>query len=52
MLSVAAILKLHREETFQLPADAASAAIIEAEVARRTFWVIQGYLSPLSSSEL
>ncbi|KAI6090473.1 hypothetical protein F4821DRAFT_229404 [Hypoxylon rubiginosum] len=41
-VKMATILHLHREETFHLPVDASSDAIIEAEVARRTFWVIQG----------
>lgn len=43
-LIVATILQLHREETFQLPSDSPSDTVIEAEVARRTFWVIQGTL--------
>lgn len=39
---MATILGLHRETTYDLPPDAATPEIIESEVARRTFWVLQG----------
>lgn len=38
---MAAILKLHREETYRLPADAAADEVVRSESARRTFWMIQ-----------
>ncbi|KIW04856.1 uncharacterized protein PV09_04038 [Verruconis gallopava] len=50
---MAAMLKLHREETYQLRDGASEEEIIDAEMARRTFWMIQsqdnlhsGYNSP------
>ncbi|QDS73264.1 hypothetical protein FKW77_004684 [Venturia effusa] len=50
---MAAMLKLHREETYQLEAGATEEEVIEAEMGRRTFWMIQsqdnlhsGYESP------
>ncbi|ORX94818.1 fungal-specific transcription factor domain-domain-containing protein, partial [Clohesyomyces aquaticus] len=54
---MAAMMKLHREETYELPPDATNDQIIFAETARRTFWMIQsqdnlhsGYSSPLPFS--
>lgn len=54
---MAALLKLHREETYQLPAHAAAEDIVQAESARRTFWMIQsqenlhsGHSTPVSFS--
>jgi len=38
---MASILGLHREHTYNLPPNPTAAAIIDAEVARRTFWIIQ-----------
>jgi hypothetical protein len=38
---MAALLKLHREETYQLAADASADQIVRAESARRSFWMIQ-----------
>jgi hypothetical protein len=38
---VAGILRLHREETYELPCEATPDAIVDSEVARRTFWPIQ-----------
>ncbi|KAK7749633.1 hypothetical protein SLS53_000211 [Cytospora paraplurivora] len=50
---MASMLKLHREETYQLPPGAPAEQVIRAESARRTFWMIQtqenlhaGYSSP------
>lgn len=50
---MAAMLKLHREETYQLQANATEEEIVDAEMGRRTFWMIQsqdnlhsGYNSP------
>ncbi|TPX09842.1 uncharacterized protein E0L32_008864 [Thyridium curvatum] len=50
---MASLLKLHREETYQLPAGASAEQIVRAESARRTFWMIQsqenlhsGYSTP------
>ncbi|KAH8887379.1 hypothetical protein GQ53DRAFT_656048 [Thozetella sp. PMI_491] len=50
---MATLLKLHREETYQLPMDATAEQIVRAESARRTFWMIQsqenlhsGYSTP------
>jgi hypothetical protein len=48
-VSVASILRLHREETYDLPKNASADKYVDAEVARRTFWVIEckflGYTS-------
>lgn len=38
---VAGILRLHREETYNLPQNASADAVVDSEVARRTFWTIQ-----------
>lgn len=38
---MAGIQHLHREETYALPQDASTTDIINSEVARRTFWVLQ-----------
>ncbi|KAH0434878.1 hypothetical protein CcaCcLH18_05086 [Colletotrichum camelliae] len=50
---MATLLKLHREETYALPADAEAEQLVRAESARRTFWMIQsqenlhsGYSTP------
>ncbi|KAK1835306.1 hypothetical protein QBC39DRAFT_250398, partial [Podospora conica] len=40
---MAAVMRLHREETYQLPVDATADQVVEAERARRTFWVIQNH---------
>lgn len=40
-IRMASILRLHREETYCLAATASSEEIVEAEMARRTFWMIQ-----------
>ena len=54
---MAAMMRLHREETYEVPPDATIDRIIYAEAARRTFWMIQsqdnlhsGYNSPLPFS--
>lgn len=54
---MAGILLLHREETYRLPEDATADDIINAEAARRTFWMLEnhdslysGYRSPVSFS--
>lgn len=38
---VAGLLRLHREETYNLPANATTEEIVKAEIARRTFWVLE-----------
>jgi hypothetical protein len=38
---VAGILRLHREETYDIPQNATADAVVDSEVARRTFWSIQ-----------
>jgi len=38
---MASILRLHREETYDLPKNASADKYVDAEVARRTFWVIE-----------
>jgi hypothetical protein len=50
---MAAVLRLHREETYHLREDATEEEIIDVEMGRRTFWMIQsqdnlhsGYNSP------
>lgn len=40
------MLRLHREETYLLPEDAKPEDIINAEMARRTLWVM-GSTTPL-----
>ncbi|KAH8653222.1 hypothetical protein BGZ60DRAFT_460984 [Tricladium varicosporioides] len=52
---MAGVLRLHREETYQLPDNASADAIVNLEVARRTFWCIEchdnlytGHNAPIS----
>lgn len=40
---MAGVLRLHREETYNLPPDASATDVVNAERARRTFWVIQNH---------
>lgn len=40
------IMRLHREETYDLLPDATPDAVVDSEVARRTFWSIQCNYSP------
>lgn len=40
---MAGVLRLHREETYRLPANASATDVVHAERARRTFWVIQNH---------
>ncbi|KIW19657.1 hypothetical protein PV08_00231 [Exophiala spinifera] len=40
---MAGVLRLHREETYSLPPDASPTDVVDAERARRTFWVIQNH---------
>jgi hypothetical protein len=54
---MATLLGLHREETYELPTTATSDEIVEAEIARRTFWMLQsqdnlhsGHKTPVSFS--
>lgn len=54
---MAGMLKLHREETYRLGETASADDIIHAEMARRTFWMLEsqdnlhsGYTSPVSFS--
>jgi hypothetical protein len=39
--AVASILCLHREETYNLPPDATADEVVDSEMARRTFWIIE-----------
>ncbi|KAJ5902166.1 hypothetical protein N7495_002694 [Penicillium taxi] len=51
-VTMAGILRLHREETYNLPEDATAEQFVNAEAARRTFWMLESYnnlLSGLSS---
>ncbi|EXJ93805.1 hypothetical protein A1O1_02198 [Capronia coronata CBS 617.96] len=54
---MAGMLRLHREETYQLPENATADEVVNAEVARRTFWMLEnhdnlhsGYNSPVCFS--
>jgi hypothetical protein len=40
-VAVASILCLHREETYSLPPDATADEVVDSEMARRTFWIIE-----------
>ncbi|KAH7308745.1 hypothetical protein BKA65DRAFT_559625 [Rhexocercosporidium sp. MPI-PUGE-AT-0058] len=40
-IAMAGILCLHREETYQLPPDATPDQVVDSEMARRTFWMIE-----------
>ncbi|KAJ9134089.1 Fungal-specific transcription factor domain-containing protein [Pleurostoma richardsiae] len=40
---MAGVLRLHREETYRLPPGASADQVVDAERARRTFWVIQNH---------
>lgn len=40
---MAGVLRLHREETYLLATDAPADDVVQAESARRTFWVIQNH---------
>ncbi|KAJ5909972.1 hypothetical protein N7504_004615 [Penicillium tannophilum] len=51
-VTMAGILRLHREETYRLPDDATAEQFVNAEAGRRTFWMLESYnnlLSGLSS---
>jgi hypothetical protein len=51
-VTMAGILRLHREESYRLPKDATAEQFVHAEAARRTFWMLESYnnlLSGLSS---
>ena len=54
---MAGLLRLHREETYDLPKDFSAEDVINAEMARRTFWMLEsqdnlhsGYSTPTSFS--
>ena len=42
-VQLAGILRMHREETYRLPANATTEEIVYAEVARRTFWMLETF---------
>lgn len=42
-IRLAGILKLHREEAYQLPASATNDEVVRSEVARRTFWMLETF---------
>jgi len=44
--AVAGILRLHREETYSLPENATTDEIVQMEIARRTFWVLERRYRP------
>ncbi|KAL3472360.1 hypothetical protein BJX99DRAFT_262345 [Aspergillus californicus] len=51
-VTMAGILRLHREETYRLTENATAEEVVYAEAARRTFWMLESYnnlLSGLSS---
>ncbi len=53
---MAVVLKLHREETYTLPPTASADAVVQAEAARRTFWMIHSQealalLAPLRAGQ-
>ena len=45
-MTVASILGLHREQTYNLSSNPTATEILDLEVARRTFWVLQGNSHP------
>lgn len=54
---MAGMLRLHREETYDLPENYTAEDVIDAEMARRTFWMLEsqdnlhsGYTTPTSFS--
>lgn len=54
---MAGILRLHREDTYALPENSTAEDVINSEMARRTFWVLEsqdnlhsGYTTPVSFS--
>ncbi|KAL4962868.1 fungal specific transcription factor domain-containing protein [Aspergillus stella-maris] len=49
-VTMAGILRLHREETYHLHKDATAEEFVHAEAARRTFWMLESYNSLLSGS--
>ncbi|KAL4944304.1 hypothetical protein BDV06DRAFT_220458 [Aspergillus oleicola] len=49
-VTMAGILRLHREETYRLNEDATAEEFVHAEAARRTFWMLESYNSLLSGS--
>jgi hypothetical protein len=56
---MAGMLRLHREETYELPSNSTAEDVINAEMARRTFWMLEsqdnlhsGYTTPVSFSLL
>ncbi|KAI0147174.1 hypothetical protein GGR57DRAFT_262298 [Xylariaceae sp. FL1272] len=51
-IRLAGMLRLHREETYQLPQNASREAIVLSEVARRTFWMIETFENLHSGSNL
>lgn len=52
-MRVVGILRLHREETYNLPPNATTDDIVNSEIARRTFWVLESdYHHPAPFTEL
>ncbi|KAL4908298.1 hypothetical protein BDW74DRAFT_147215 [Aspergillus multicolor] len=49
-VTMAGILRLHREETYQLSETGTAEEFVHAEAARRTFWMLESYNSLLSGS--
>ncbi|KAG4433496.1 hypothetical protein IFR05_011034 [Cadophora sp. M221] len=45
-IAMAGILCLHREETYQLPSNATPDQVVDSEMARRTFWMIESTFLP------
>ncbi|KAJ5930146.1 hypothetical protein N7466_005639 [Penicillium verhagenii] len=47
-MTMAGILRLHREETYRLSSDATAEQFVHAEAGRRTFWMLESYNNLLS----
>lgn len=50
-IRLAGILKMHREEAYQLPRGATNEEVVRSEVARRTFWMLETFENLHSGSD-
>ncbi|KAK7751891.1 hypothetical protein SLS62_006192 [Diatrype stigma] len=50
-IRLAGILKMHREEAYQLPDGATNEEVVRSEVARRTFWMLETFENLHSGSD-
>ncbi|KAH8646815.1 fungal-specific transcription factor domain-containing protein, partial [Xylariales sp. PMI_506] len=48
---LAGILRLHREETYRLPPSASKEEVVQSEVTRRTFWMLETFENLHSGSD-